>query len=70
MTSEKMSSYLGSLQKGVEAAYEICQRARSMGFDPDDKVEILHAKDMAERVEGLISVVEPKIKGSEISERI
>lgn len=46
--------YFESLRKGLERAYSIASEARSRGFDPEEKVEILVAKDVAARVEGLV----------------
>lgn len=39
-----------------EEAYRISEIARSKCLDPEPKVEILIAKDMAERVEKLIGL--------------
>ncbi len=46
--------YFESLKKGLEEAYAIASEARSKGFDPEERVEILVAKDVAARVEGLV----------------
>ncbi|MEK6874554.1 MAG: DNA polymerase II large subunit, partial [Nanoarchaeota archaeon] len=51
-------------------AYDIAAKARSKGYDPEDTVPIRIARDMAERVEGLVSVVAPQIIGSGLSDRI
>jgi DNA polymerase II large subunit len=68
--SKKMEDYFNSIDKSMKKAHALCMEARKKGFDPEDNVAIQLAKNMAERVEGLISVVEPKIKGSGISKRI
>jgi DNA polymerase II large subunit len=68
--SERMEKYFNSIENEVKKAYLISNEARAKGFDPEETVNIPLAKNMAERVEGLISVVEPKIKGSGVSERI
>lgn len=68
--SEKMERYFDSIDSEVKEAYSICSEARKKGLDPEETVAIPLAKNMAERVEGLISVVEPNIKGSGISKRI
>jgi DNA polymerase II large subunit len=65
-----MEKYFELLDGEVKKGYDIAQRARLKGYDPSDKVEIPLAKNMAERVEGLISVVAPQIIGSGLSERI
>jgi DNA polymerase II large subunit len=50
------SEYFKTLSKSFYEEYEIATRARSKGFDPKDKVEILPAPDLASRVEGLIGI--------------
>lgn len=67
---KKIEDYFKYIDKKVKHAYSICNAARKKGFDPEDIVAIPLAKNMAERVESLISVAVPKIKGSGISERI
>jgi DNA polymerase II large subunit len=68
--SSRMRDYFKNIEKEVQKSYSICVDARKKGFDPEDSVAIQLAKNMAERVEGLISIVEPDIKGSGISKRI
>ncbi|MFP3949720.1 MAG: DNA polymerase II large subunit, partial [Candidatus Micrarchaeia archaeon] len=46
--------YFESLRKELDRVYELAQEARSKGFDPESKVEIPIAKDVAARVEGLV----------------
>ena len=62
--------YFTMLEEGVNGVYELAKKARAKGFDPVDDVEIFVARNMAERVEGLISSVTPQIKGCGIVERI
>jgi len=59
-----MESYFRSLEEGVKRAYSIALKARSRGFDPELEPEIPFAKDMAERVEGLVGPkgVAPRIR--------
>jgi DNA polymerase II large subunit len=68
--SEVFRKYIDSIQADVDAAYEIANKARAKGFDPDETVSIPQAKDLAERVEGITSVVAKQIKGSGVSSRI
>ena len=68
--SERMEKYFSIIDDEVTRAYAICSEARKKGYDPEDDVSMPLAKNMAERVEGLIAVVEPKVKGSGISTRI
>ncbi|MCK5629144.1 MAG: DNA polymerase II large subunit, partial [Nanoarchaeota archaeon] len=68
--SEKMSAYFAHIDSMIKKAYDIAEAAKKQSFDPMDKVEVPSVSNMAERVEGLISVVAPNIIGSGISERI
>ncbi len=68
--SEKIAGYFARMDSEVQTIYTIAQTARSKGYDPELKVEIPLVKNMAERVEGLISSIAPQIIGSGVSERI
>ena len=68
--SPKMMKYFESINKEVHRAYQIAGDSKKKGFDPDDIVTIPLAKNMAERVEGLISTAASEILGSGIVERI
>ena len=70
VASERMEHYFTKIEHGVKESYEIANAARKKGFDPDPQVDIKLAKNMAERVEGLISVVAPQLIGSGVTERI
>src|SRR3989344_1072782 len=65
-----MKSYHDTIEKNVNIVYSVASKARAKGLDPVDSVEIPLAKNMAERVEGLITAVAPQIKNSGIVERI
>jgi DNA polymerase II large subunit len=65
-----MSNYCELIEKKVHEIYDIAIKARSKGFDPVDTVEIPLARNMAERVEGLITSVAPQVKGVGIVRRI
>jgi DNA polymerase II large subunit len=67
MTPEE---YKKSLHEQTKVAFARATTARQAGFDPEDKVEIQIAQNMAERVVGLVSVMAPQIVGSGITERI
>lgn len=58
-----MQEYFESLEKEASVAYKVAEKARKKGKDPELIPEIPPAKDLAERVEGLVGP-----KGS--SERI
>jgi DNA polymerase II large subunit len=70
VASKEMQQYFDTLQKRCNEAHQIATAARKKGYDPDDKVEVQLASNMAERVVGLISVVAPQIVGSGVAERI
>ncbi len=68
--SKEMEKYFTELDSNTKKCYEIATLARKKGFDPEDYVEIKLAKNMAERVVGIIAVVAPQIIGSGVVERI
>ncbi len=70
MLSKDMEKYFEEIETNVKKGYEIANTAKSKGFDPDEKVKVPLAKNMAERVEGLISAVAPEIIGKGVVERI
>ncbi len=68
--SKRMQKYFESMNCEVMKAYKIAEESKKKGFDPDDTVNVPLAKNMAERVEGLISTAAPEILGTGIVERI
>ncbi|MFH1917157.1 MAG: DNA polymerase II large subunit [Nanoarchaeota archaeon] len=68
--SKRMQAYFDALESECKRAYEIAKKARKKGYDPKATVEIRLAKNMAERVISLISVVAPQIIGTGAEERI
>jgi len=68
--SEKIKNYFEQVKEGVNKQYLIAQKARSKGFDPEDKVDIPLAATVAQRVEGLVSSVAPNLLKSGMAERI
>ncbi|MBI2656032.1 DNA polymerase II large subunit [Candidatus Woesearchaeota archaeon] len=54
----------------IDNAYAIANSARSKGYDPEDTVGMPLAKNMAERVESLVSVAMPQIINKGIPKRI
>ncbi len=62
--------YINDITKKIDAAYEIANKARSKGYDPEETVNIPLAKNMAERVEGLVSVAAPQLTNCGIPKRI
>lgn len=53
-TSTVMKEYFRSLNSEAERAADIASRARSIGLDPTEEVEIPFAEDLAGRVEKLV----------------
>ncbi len=68
--SPEMEQYFKDINEEVLQIYEIAKAAKSSGFDPDDDVTVPLAKNMAERVEGLISTVAPEILNTGVVKRI
>jgi len=66
----EIKKYFEELEKGTLEAYKIASKARSKGYDPALKPEIVLAKNLAERVIGLISVVAPQLQGQGAIKRI
>ena len=69
-TSPEIEKYFNSIDNEIKHSYKIAGEARKKGYDPEETVSIPLAKNMAERVEGLVSTVAPQIIGSGISKRI
>src|SRR3989338_6687882 len=65
-----MKGYFASLDRGLSSAYALANAARKKGLDPEEEVNIPLAKNMAERVVGLISVVAPQIVNTPLTSRI
>lgn len=65
-----MEKYFEEIDKQLDNAYSIAKEARKKGYDPKDDVEMPLAKDISERVEGLISVAAPQLLGSGVAKRI
>ena len=68
--SENMQKYFNKIEEDVSIAFTKAQEAKKLGFDYEKEVEITLAKNMAERVIGIISVVAPQMKNSGAAERI
>lgn len=68
--SKRIEDYFSQIEKQVHVTYKVANEARKRGLDPEDRADIHLTKNMAQRVEGLISMVAPKLKGSGITKRI
>ncbi len=65
-----MKKYFEELERETFAAYKLASKARNKGYDPHTKPEIVLAKNLAQRVIGLISVVAPQLQGPGAIKRI
>jgi len=70
IASPEINQYFQNLDTEIKRCYEVAKAARSKGLDPDKAVSIPLAKNMAERVVGLVSVVYPQITETTVTERI
>ncbi|MBW3010621.1 DNA polymerase II large subunit [Candidatus Woesearchaeota archaeon] len=68
--SPETQAYFDMIDQKVKEEHKLASEARSKNFDPSPEVEISLAKDMAERVLGLIATVAPQIKNSNLVVRI
>ena len=68
--SPEIKKYFDNLNKEIGVCYDLAKEARLKGLDPEDEVPIPLAKNMEERVVGLISVVAPQILGTNLTARI
>jgi len=48
--------YFASLEAGLDDAFDVAERAKQHGEDPEPEVEIPIAKDMADRVENILGI--------------
>ncbi len=67
---EILKKYFEEIEKKTLEAYELAKKARSLGLDPYLDVEIDIARDIADRVESLISFKIPSLRNSGLSQRI
>lgn len=60
------ADYLKRLHDEANAAYEIAEQARSMGFDPKNHVEIPKANDLADRTQKLLDFLHKRKTAEQI----
>ncbi len=65
-----INEYFEIIEKDVKFSYDKANEVRALHYDPEDKVEIFLAKDMAERVVGLLSTIAPQIVNTNLVERV
>ncbi len=63
-------NYFKEIEKETNKVYNVARKARALGLDPVDKVEIPLARSLAEKVVSLIAAVYPQMEGSGIVKRI
>lgn len=68
--SKEMGEYFKELEEKCFREFKIASESRKKGYDPVNVPEIILAKNMAERVIGLISVIAPQLKDSGATDRI
>jgi DNA polymerase II large subunit len=67
---EEIEKYFKNMESNVSTTYKVANKARKLGFDPENQASVPLAKNMAERVEGLIGALIPGIINSGLSKRI
>ncbi|MFW5945717.1 MAG: DNA polymerase II large subunit [Candidatus Natronoplasma sp.] len=67
--SSKIADYFQSLEEEAKNCYEIAEKARSLGYDPKEDVEIPRAEDLALRAQELTGVENTAEKIRELSEK-
>jgi len=70
IASPQLQNYFYQLQEQTKKCYVAAEAARKLGLDPESEVNIPLAKNMAERVVGLISVVAPQLVNTQLTHRI
>jgi DNA polymerase II large subunit len=68
--SEEIKKYFQDIENQVKIANQTAKKAREKGYDPEEEPGIPIARNMAERVIGLISAAAPQIKDTKIPQRI
>ena len=68
--SKDMEQYFSYLDLNLNKCLEVAKEARKLGKDPEDRVDIPLASNMAERVEGLISSIAPDLVKTNMAKRI
>jgi len=66
----EIKEYFEKIEAEVKRAYAIANSARKKGEDPEPYVDIPLAKNIFERVEGLIGAIKPEIVGSGVAKRL
>ncbi|RLG13718.1 MAG: DNA polymerase II large subunit [Candidatus Nanohalarchaeota archaeon] len=67
---EQTKEYFSVIEKNTNTCYAVAKKVKAKGIDIEDEINIPIAKDLAARVEGLISSFYPKIKNCGIQNGI
>ncbi|NOR84702.1 hypothetical protein GQ473_01150, partial [archaeon] len=67
---DETKEYFEYIDKIIIKAYDIAGKARDKGFDPEKRVDIPVADDLAARVEGLLSTINQEYLGCGLKEGI
>lgn len=70
IASESIKQYFASLEQEVDKVYALAKKAREKNLDPEPRVDIPLAANVAQRVQALVSSVVPEIADSNMAERI
>lgn len=70
IATKEMQKYFESIEKRTQSCFDIASKARQQGYDPHKKVEVKIARNMAERVVGLIATATDAINDVELIKRI
>ena len=63
-------NYFSFLDNYIEKAYSTAKKARMLNKDPEPHIDIPVAKDLAARVEGLVSIIHPNLMNSGLAKGI
>jgi len=66
----RIGKYFKHIDDNLEIMLEIADKAKKQGIDPNPYIEMPIARDISERVEGLIAVAAPQIVGKGMPKRI
>ena len=70
IASPEMKKYFEDIEREVTLSYSFANKLREKGLDVDSKVDIPLAKNMAERVTGLISIAAPQLLDPQINFKV
>jgi len=70
IAAEEIKSYFHNIELEVNKCYTLANEIRKKGLDPENQVDIPLAKNMAERVTGLVSIASPQLLDPKIKTKI